>query len=209
MAMGDPYITGPELAQYIGSGGGINTSKEDSGRDQQLSGAAAAATRAIRKACGRDFNKQDEVSARIFTPYGTRLVIVDDIYTTTGLVIKTGHSGVFGEPWETTDYELEGNIVDGVDDHPFTRIVLPRPTFSGVQRVQVTAKWGWSGIPEDILQATKMLGAEYYKLRTAPFGASQAAGRGASSASIPVQDVPQVWGIVCEYRRSEQAVFLG
>lgn len=211
MALGDPFITGVQLGQYMR----MDYAKVpiDAVRDEELTSAVEAASNAIRKACGRDFNQSDVATTRKYRALGSRMVIVGDFYTTDDLVIQSGP--VNADPvdtWDATDYELEpfDGVVNGVEGFPFTRIKLSRWKWLwGYDRIQVTAKWGWSEIPANVIQATKILGAELYKLYSAPFGAGQMGSGSGGSTSVVVQDVPQVWMLICNYERSENRVFLG
>ena len=86
MSLGDPYITGQDLADYAG----MDTTNPDTVRDAQLLSAVSSASRAITMACGRDFNKETTATPRVFKPNGPRIILTDDFYTATNLIIQTG-----------------------------------------------------------------------------------------------------------------------
>jgi hypothetical protein len=105
---------------------------------------------------------------------------VDDFHTTSGLVVKldTSGDGSFGTTLSPQQYELSpaNGVVDGVEGWPFYRIrLLGGATFpcnyGGRSRtLQVTAQWGWAKVPEPVRAACKIMAAETWKLKDAPFG---------------------------------------
>lgn len=209
MALGDAYLTGPQLAGYMG----ISTTNPDTVRDTELQAAATSASKAINRACGRDFNNQTDASARLFIPSAPRFVVTDDIYSTDSLVVEVLEYGNVVMTLTGTEYELTplNGIVDG-EPRPYTGFRLPWPWHSWFwagTRIRVTAKWGWAAVPDDIVQATKILGAEFYKLKDAPLGVVQPGSGNNSTFLSHVRDVPQAWNLACPYERQESKVFLG
>ena len=97
-------------------------------------------------------------------------VITDDIGSTTGLVFKTDpdSAGVYQTTFTLgTDYIVEPTnaIVQGrpinyltiVGSSTLSYPINYRPT------VEVTARWGWPTVPDDVEQATYILSADLYK----------------------------------------------
>lgn len=201
MALGDPYITTAELKTYIGNITG-------SGQDTSLGNAGQAASDWIGRYCGRDFNNAGSATARLFQPDDRRCLTVDDIATTSGLVVKTddGDDGTFETTWAASDYELYpiNGIRDGHTGWPYTEIraVESRwwPTHS--QRrytVEVTAQWGWAAVPDTIKQATFVLAHQFFKEAEAAFGISGANDFGI--VRIGQGSMPQVERMLAPYRR--------
>ena len=209
MALGDPYITGPELGGYMDE---IDLSEADPVRDAELQSAAEAASRDINKVTGRDFNKADSPSARIYIPKTVDLVKTDDFFTTTGLVIQILLNGQpLGDPLSTGQYELFplNGIVNG-DPAPYTGFRIPWPHYRYLMpyyRVQVTAQWGWDAVPADIVQAAKIRAAELYKLRDAPLGVVSV-GSGSANYTNKARPVPHWKELAQNYARTERKLFL-
>lgn len=187
MALGDPYITTPELAEYLGITG--------SGDVLLVEQSAAAASRQIERYCGRQFNTTTSATARVYRTNRCDLVRVDDFHTTTGLVVKsdTADDGTYDTTWDTTDYVLEpfGGIEDGVSGFPYRtiRAVETRAFYTGARpRVEVTAQWGWTAVPDVVKQATYILAAQLFGLKNATLGV---AGFG-DFGVVRVRDIPQV-----------------
>lgn len=166
-----PYCSTQELVIYIGK-----TTTTD---DDLLSKAVAAATAAIDDFCGRVFSNDDTASARVFEPWSMWEIRIDDFHTTSGLIVATDDDddGTFETTWSASDYEIEpfnGNV-SGISGFPYwtIRSVSNRRFPTCIRRrgtVQVTAKWGWSAIPNAVKQAALILAQEYFRLRDAPFG---------------------------------------
>lgn len=134
-----------------------------------------ATSRAIDRFTGRRFWQDETVQTRTYRPEDPDLAWVHDISSGTGLIIKTDTTGdgTFATTWATTDYELEPEDAT-VDGAPWWRIrAVDRYTFPTVARrrpLQVTAKFGWAAIPDDINEACLLRAAAIFKRNEAPFG---------------------------------------
>ena len=176
MAITNGYCTQNELKGFVG----IPTS--DSGDDDLLDDAVNAASRQIDAFCGRIFYAQGAATARKFftnDPYRLR---VDDISSETGLVVKLDDDddGTYEVTVASSEFQLLpiNGVVGGILISPFYIIEL----FSGGSqecsmdfssnrpRAEVTAKWGFPSVPEQIRQATLMLASELFAMRNAPLG---------------------------------------
>lgn len=191
MAIGDSYVSPAELKGYLQFEGTFT------GRDEDLEDAALAASQQIDLCCDRQFNKADEASERIYevTP-GGRLV-VDDFWTTDGLIVNNG------QPMVLTDLDLRprNGVVSGQPGWPYTEI---RGPLSPGLIVRVTAKWGWDAIPGPVVSATKILAAQLFHLSQAPLGV---AGFSQFGAQIRVRDFPpQVKRLLAPYDRNRLQV---
>jgi len=136
-----------------------------------LQGALDAATGAVDSYCGRNFDLSATATARVFKVTRTDRCRVDDIGSLTDLVIKTGRPGSFGTTLTVdTHYWLE----------PLNSITLGRPyeyvwteslfTAAPYATVQVTAKWGWPAVPDEVSQATLLLAQRLYTRKDSPTG---------------------------------------
>jgi hypothetical protein len=79
---------------------------------------------------------------------------------------------------------------DGVAGWPWFRIRATGsrrfPVDARFATVRVTAKWGWSAVPDDVQLATKLQAALLLKRREAPNGLLEFAGDGASLRVSPI-----------------------
>jgi hypothetical protein len=176
MAITNGYCTQNELKGFVG----IPTS--DSGDNDLLDDAVNAASRQIDAFCGRIFYAQGSATARKFftnDPYRLR---VDDISSETGLVVKLDDDddGTFEVTVASTEFQLLpiNGVVGGILISPFYIVELfsggsqewPMDYSSNRPRAEVTAKWGFPSVPEQIRQATLMLSSELFAMRNAPLG---------------------------------------
>lgn len=187
MSIGDPYATTAELKTYLA----IN----DSDDDTLLLAAVTTASDWVSRYCNRQFNQETAASARVFTPRDGCLVIVDDFYTTTGLIVATdtADDGTYATTWTSSDYQLEPvNGTDaGVTGVPYYKIrAIGSLRFPCVRRpaVKVTAKWGWTAVPASVKRATLILGGYLHNIKDSPLGVASFGDAGL----IRVRDVPQV-----------------
>lgn len=169
MALGDNYITLTELKDRLGI--------SDTVDDTVLNSAITAASRGVDHYCRRQFNKTTTASARTFYPSHSRLVMVHDFHTTTGLVVKTdtGDDGTFATTWAAADFQLEplNGVVDGVEGFPYWKVrAVDSELFPAEHRatVQVTAQWGWNAVPGPVKEATFIVAQDIAKLKDTAFG---------------------------------------
>lgn len=165
-------ITGADLAGYLGI--------DDSEDDDLLGMFAAAACEAVIEYCGRSFERveTDDVSARYFWPTEQCSVVVDDFWSTTGLVVQldNGDDGTYETTWTITDdFFLEpiNGLVNG-EIRPYDRIVATPdnliPVWGRRPAVKVTAAWGWAAVPSKVKNAALIRGAALYARKDSPSG---------------------------------------
>lgn len=158
----------------------LNIETSDTTRDTLLSQALAAASRGIDRDVGRRFWLDPSVVQRTFNPLGRTVcdaggerLLVNDIGSTTGLVVETGPAA---GPWTAvTDYETapDNALLDG---RPVTALLRTSGTWgSGTTRVRVTASWGWPAVPDEVLQATLIQAARLYRRKDSPEGVTGSA----------------------------------
>ena len=154
----------------------------DGAEDAQLTVALQAASRQIDAHCGRRFWQDDNVVVRDFYADDPTCVQVDDISTTTGLIVKadTSGDGTYGTTLTINTHFLllPRNADKNYPVQPWTEIVLTDqttgyfPTY-GRPGVQVTAKFGWPTVPEAVKKACLVQAVQLYKAASAPFGGVQ------------------------------------
>lgn len=138
-----------------------------------------AVSRAIDNHCHHRFYADTNATARVYSACFTDLVEVDDISTTDSLVIKTDEdgNGTFEYTWSASDYQLEplNAIVRGRPINRIRRRSMGNYSFpvSGDARVQVTAKWGWPSVPDEVTMACLLQCNRIISRRDSPLGILQ------------------------------------
>lgn len=169
----------------------------DSVDDALLEIAIESASRAIDGHTRRNFTVAGTaVTSRVFTATNSNFVWVDDVASTTGLVVKTADNldANFATTWVTADYQLEplNGVSEGIS-WPYTRIRSTGnkgfPYGSGLAGVQVTARWGWSAVPTAIKQACIILAGRQFKRYDSPLGVAGFGDLGAMRVSRVDPDV--------------------
>lgn len=170
------YVDKEDLKAYIGLSG--------TGQDTNIDNAIDGASRTIDKICGRRFWQDDAVDDKFYTPINDYYLEVDDISTATGLIVKldTTDDGVHDTTLTIdTDFYLKPvnpqihKISNTTYYYPQTELHI-FPTRSSerfdttiIKSVKVTAKFGWSAVPEGIKQATLIQATRLWKRKDTPF----------------------------------------
>lgn len=176
MAVVNGYTTVAEMREHL--------SDTNSVLDNEIiERAIEAASRTIDRLCGRKFYQEAATSVRVYRPANAYVAWVDDISTTTGLTLATDPALDF--TWSTTwtistDFMLEPLNVDAVGSgstvqpYAWWRIVaIGAKTFPVSElrpTVQVTARFGWSAVPDDVQQACILATAALVHRRLSPNG---------------------------------------
>lgn len=142
----------------------------DSTYDTELQSKLTSASRRVDRDTGRRFWVDSNTSPRVYQPRHEELMTVDDISTSTGLIVELGR----GTSWTTVDsnsYDLlpENAEVDGKAIETLLRVNGCWPLW-GPQRIRVTAKWGWPAVPEEIHNATVLLASRLFRRKDSPEG---------------------------------------
>ena len=162
MTITNGYITLAGLKTYL--------KIDDSVEDTLLEQIIESASRSIDRIANRRFYLDSTASARTYRPIGNLRVITDDIGSTSGLIFKTDPdaNGNYQTTFTlNTDYIVEptnalakGRPINYLTIVGSTAMSLPVNYWP---QVQVTARWGWPSVPDDIEQATYILSADLYK----------------------------------------------
>lgn len=173
-----------------------------------LERAISAASRAIDTHTGRRFWLDSGVAERTYAVTDRQVAFVDDIGSRTGLIVKTGSDGVVFLTTLTagTDFILEPRNADKfaggtgpafafwqirlVGYRVFLGCGYPWPTLS------VTARHGWSAVPDEVNQACILKAAALFKRKDAPFGV---AGFGEFGAVRITRADPDVMDLLSTY----------
>jgi len=175
MAITNGYATLTEIKNYM--------SISDSTDNDLLENLVESASRSIDRIANRRFYLDATASARLYRAYSNIFVFVDDIGTTSSLVVKTDEdgNGTYSKTLTlNTDYILDPLTSQSLN-RPFTQLtmvsnteswpIFPGLTSNGLRPgVQVTAKWGWPAVPDDLNMACLILTADLYKRKDAPGG---------------------------------------
>ncbi|NBR00682.1 MAG: hypothetical protein EBT97_09595 [Actinobacteria bacterium] len=157
----------------------LNIGQADTSYDVKLETALNSASRQIDRHCGRRFWQDTAVVDRQYyadTPY---LVHTDDISTLTGLVVKvdTGDDGTYATTLTINTQFIVLPTNAGDDGLPWYMIRLvdaDTTTFplwtSGRPSVQVTAKFGFATVPDDVNKACLIQATQLFKASDAVFG---------------------------------------
>lgn len=162
------YITSNEFKARFG----ITTSSYDTMISEQIT----AASRQIDSMCGRRFDADGSATARVFHPVTSTEVIIDDALEITAVATDTSDDGTYATTWAAGDYQtypLNGVGPTRQSGWPATRIVaVENRTFPSSRRasVQVTAKWGWTAVPDDVKEACYLLAHRLFYEKDVPSG---------------------------------------
>jgi hypothetical protein len=93
--------------------------------------------------------------------------MVDDISTTTGLIVKidSNGDGTYATTLTASQYQLEpvNGLAKGSPVTMIRAINTAMPTRSAPAGVQVTAKWGWPSVPSPVTSACILLAGRLVK----------------------------------------------
>ena len=197
MAITNGYATLTQIKNYL--------SISDNTDNDLLEDLIESASRSIDRIANRRFYADSSASARLYRAYSDVFVYVDDISTTTGLIVAVDENGN-GTYSKTltldTDFIMDPLTASALG-RPFTQLTMVSnteswPIFPGLTQnglrpgVQVTAKWGWPSVPDDITVATLTLTADQYKRKDAPGGVLGLGDLGVIRMSPVGRDVAQI-----------------
>ena len=175
MAITNGYATLTQIKAYM--------SISDNTDNDLLEDLVESASRSIDRIANRRFYLDATASARLYRAYSDIFVYIDDLGSTTDLVVKTDSNGNGSYAKTLTlnqDYILDPLTAPSLS-RPYTQLTMVSntetwPIFPGLTQnglrpgVQVTAKWGWPSVPNDINMACLILTADLYKRKDAPGG---------------------------------------
>lgn len=191
MAITNGYATLNEIKAVLGI--------SDTTDDTELEDCVETASRDVDAYCGRGrkFWQDSEAVARTYFPHDLRYLYVDDISTTSGLVVKVDldDDGTY-ETTLTINSDFMVHPVNAAREYPvrpWTRIVLLDGTLTGWERlssgrpfVEVTAQFGWSAVPDAVKRATLLQAKTLFKADDTTFGTFQTMDGGART--VPRMD---------------------
>lgn len=137
----------------------------DQDDDAELALAIATASRAVDLHCNRQFGRVEQAEQRHYPARWSHLtdclvLAIDDLMTTDDLVVGD----------QITSWRLEP-VNAAATGRPWTRlVVLASAGLATGDLVPVTARWGWSSVPEPVKQATLLQASRLFNRRTSPYG---------------------------------------
>ncbi|MFE7516114.1 head-tail connector protein [Streptomyces sp. NPDC057540] len=178
----------------------LNIEPADTSRDDLLTSALAASSRAIEAATGRRFWLDPAPTQRVFNPRGRvvrhddgDLLLVDDIGSVTGLVVEVGSGGSYTP---VTDYETspDNALADG---RAITGLLRPLGNWgTATTRVRITTRFGWPADPDDITEASLIQSTRLFRRKDSPEGVTGSAEWGVMRLS---RRDPDVWNLIEPY----------
>jgi len=191
------YATTAQVKAYLGI--------TDTTDDIEIAPVITAASRAIDRACNRQFGSVAAPEARSYAatfnrhrPTWSWEVSIDDLGTIAGLVVSIGGVTISApgfklEPWNA--------LVNG---RPYERLVLTplaeaRPTDTMTQ-VDITAAWGWLAVPTTILAACKLQAGRFDARKRSLFGVAGSPNDGSEIRLLAKVD-PDVDVMLTDYIR--------
>jgi len=134
--------------------------------------------------CGRHFNPVTET--RTFVPHDIYELAIDDVITVTAFAVDLSGTGIYDQPWvQGTDYQLfHGKLNYNLNSYgagvpvPYdhVRVINSGKIFpfiyplSPLNRVQIAGTWGWLTTPPALAEANRILAADLFRMKDAPFG---------------------------------------
>jgi hypothetical protein len=207
MAWDIDYATLDVLKNYV------KVPLDDTEDDVELALALTAASRAVDRACFRQFGKSDASEDRYFTAQWDRILCawiirIDDITDTAGLTVAydSARDGTYGT--SITPFRLLPRNA-AAKQRPYEEIQILR-TSSGTPSdadgaVRVHGTFGWSTVPATVTQATLLQASRFASRRDSPYGIAGSPDTGAELRLLAKVDVDvavmlrpyrRIWGAV-------------
>lgn len=165
MTWAPDYVSATDVAAYL--------RVDDTVDNAEFGIWATAASRAIDKRCNRQFGLVAAPQARIYRrapaydpTIGLWTLEIDDVQDVTGLLVNGvayASSGATllpdnapqnGEPWQRLAFA--------------TQPICSTPGYSVINTI--TAKWGWTAIPSQVIAAAKLQCSRWNSRRDSPYG---------------------------------------
>ncbi len=198
MSWAPDYLTTAQAKAYLRIGDTVD--------DAEIATAITAASRAIDRACGRQFGRVAVAEQRwypaecgVVAGRSVWLMPIDDLASTTGV-------GVVVDEATVTDYTFYPRNAVALGK-VWTRLVLgdnaeAYPVATDAE-VSVSALWGWPTVPTAIIQACKVQTARFMARRDSPYGIAGSPSDGSEMRLLASVD-PDVRVMLREYVRTRR-----
>jgi hypothetical protein len=189
------YVTGAQLLAHVG----ITTAT--AAEELRLQIALDSAEDMIDDWCQRTFSVATQATSRTYATIDPFVLQVDDIGSTTSLVIVDG-----SDTLASGDYQLEPLNADK-RGRPWTQIrrlgtTWDIPANAGQGTITVTARHGWPAIPDQIKRAALAAAGWLFTGATAPLGVAGVNEFGPMRLSAMA---PLVVPLLSDYRRGDRS----
>lgn len=198
MAWKPAYATTADLRSWLGvpAPGGSPTADEALDTTN-MTLALEAASRSVDRFCLRQFGLLASATERLYTAewsafHSAHEVTIDDLMTSTGLVITSAGTTI-------TDYTLLPLNAPG-NGMPWDRIRFGESVSTVLGELSVTARYGWTTVPDTIKTATLIQASRIFKRKDSPFGIAGSPDMGSEQRLLAKLD-PDVAVMCREYRR--------
>lgn len=174
----------------------------DSVDDALLELAVESASRLVDSYTQRYFYSSG-TATRLFVPQDSYVLEIDDLISLS--VLQTSDGDDFGTTWAAKDFQLEplNGVVDGLTNHPATRIRAVDDyiwnVLDGEATVRITGVFGWPAVPTAVKQATVIHASRLMKRNDSPLGIAGFGDMGA--VRVGVQLDPDVKHLIDPYRK--------
>lgn len=205
MAWAPDYVNVPDLKESLRIADDLD--------DSVLDTAISAASRAIDRACNRQFGQDDAPTTRYFTAHFDRessrwVVPIDDLMNSTGLAVTYDSAGDFSYSSTITASRLMPLNAPALS-RPWTSLVVgPGAAVQpgGVPgAVGVVGTFGWTAVPVGIRLATLLQASRFVARRDSPYGIAGSPDVGSELRLLARLD-PDVEVSIAPYRRHWGAV---
>lgn len=172
---------------YIGAEemkGRLGIAATDTSQDYEIQTSILAAAGWVNDWCGRHFYRMTET--RTYQPDNLYELDVDDIVPGTAITLAVDQDGdgIYEQGWtQGTDYVLKlGRMSFNVNAsgiaRPYRKVqvcgsgkLFPFTwPLTHLDRVQITTTWGWTSVPWQVAEANRILAADEFRMKDAPFG---------------------------------------
>lgn len=190
MVWAPDYLDVDELEDYVRVADDVDA--------VQVAWAIGTASRAIDRACGRQFGKVAAPEARVYRPHWSGdlccwVADVDDLATVTG-------SDLDGAALAAAALYPRNAVAKGKVWYRLALAVSGWSTSGQPDDVTVTAAWGWPAVPTAIIQATALQASRLLARRDSPFGVAGSPQQGSELRLLAKLD-PDVLTSIADYVR--------
>lgn len=169
----EQYVDKTEFKARLGLSG--------TAQDDNIDRAIDASSRLIDRYCQRRFYQDESATVKYFNPISTVFIDIPDLSTTTSLTVEldTTDDGTYDTTLTLdTDFYLRPiNPIHekGNNYHPFTEIRILETRSSERfeplinKNIKITGLWGWTAVPDAVVEACVIQATRYWKRKDTPF----------------------------------------
>ena len=141
----------------------------DTTDDDELIRKLTTASRRIDRDTGRRFWCDKTASARTYEIQHERKILIDDMSTTTGVIVEIGVGPSFSSV-DSTLYRFRPDNAIARSRVPFVVEASTWYQWRLNWQLRVTAIWGWPAVPDEITEACLLLASRLFRRKDSPEG---------------------------------------